>query len=201
MIDLRPATKRLGGLVRTVEEDQLAWPTPNAGMTVGDILDHVQTLSQAFADAARKNPLGLTGPPPQPDASNLGADWRARIPRALDELATAWNDPSAWAGMTKVGGIEMPGDAAGIVALDEVVIHGWDVARATGRGYEVETALLEGLLGFLNHMAEPDMAAAREGLFGPVVDVPTDAPLLHRVLGLTGRNPAWSPGRAAGDTP
>jgi len=31
-------------------------------------------------------------------------------------------------------------------------------------------------------------------LFGPVVEVPDDAPLLDRVIGLTGRDPAWSPG-------
>jgi hypothetical protein len=33
----------------------------------------------------------------------------------------------------------------------------------------------------------------RDGLFGPVVEVPDDAPLLDRVIGLTGRDPAWSP--------
>ena len=49
----------------------------------------------------------------------------------------------------------------------------------------------DALTGFLDHMAEPGMEPAREGLFGPVVAVPTDAPLLERVLGLAGRDPGW----------
>jgi hypothetical protein len=32
------------------------------------------------------------------------------------------------------------------------------------------------------------------GLFGPPVPVPDDAPLLARLLGLTGRDPAWRAG-------
>jgi uncharacterized protein (TIGR03086 family) len=193
MIDLGPATTRLGELIRAVADERLDDDTPCAGMAVGELIDHVQTLAVAFAAAARKDPTGPSGPPPPPDASNLPTDWRERIPRSLDALASAWNDPAAWSGMTKIGGLEMPGDAAGVVALDEVVIHGWDLARSTGRDYVVDGELLEALMGFLTHMSEPAMAPAREGLFGPVVAVPPDAPLLHRVLGLTGRDPAWRP--------
>jgi len=97
--------------------------------------------------------------------------------------------------MTKIGGMDMPGEAAGVVALDEVVLHGWDLARATGQPYEVDADLLEPLLGFVTHMAEPGMVEARRGLYGPVVAVPDDAPLLDQVVGLAGRDPNWSPPR------
>jgi len=33
----------------------------------------------------------------------------------------------------------------------------------------------------------------RDGIFGPTITVPDDAPLLDRVVGLSGRDPAWSP--------
>lgn len=38
--------------------------------------------------------------------------------------------------------------------------------------------------------AQPEHAADREGLFGPVVDVPGDAPAFD--LGFAGRDPAWT---------
>jgi hypothetical protein len=38
-----------------------------------------------------------------------------------------------------------------------------------------------------------DPADEPEGLFGPVVPVPADAPLFDRLLGQTGRDPRWTP--------
>jgi uncharacterized protein (TIGR03086 family) len=160
---------------------------------VGELLDHVQTLAQAFAKAAAKVDDEMTsGPPPPPDAARLGDDWRERIPNLLDALASAWNDPAAWTGNSKVGGLEMPGEAIGVVALDEVVLHSWDLAVSTGQAYEPPAELLPALVPFLQHVAEPEMAPAREGLFGPVIAVPEDAPLFDHILGLAGRNPNWT---------
>jgi uncharacterized protein (TIGR03086 family) len=96
--------------------------------------------------------------------------------------------------MTKAGGVDLPGEVAGLVALDEIVVHGWDVARATGQAYDCDAPSLEGVLGFVSQFSGPGQEEARAGLFGPVVEVPDDAPLLDRVIGLTGRDPAWSPG-------
>jgi len=190
-LNIEPATKQLGELVRAVPDARLGSPTPS-DITVGELLDHVQTLARAFTGAAEKSDDdALSGAPPPPDAAHLGNDWRERIPSALNGLAAAWNEPSAWEGMTRVGGLEMPGEAAGIVALDEVVLHGWDLAVGSGQAYEVSPDLLEALVPFLQHMAEPDMEPARVGLFGPVVHVPEEGPLLSRVLGLAGRDPDW----------
>ena len=191
-VNLDPATTQLSEIVRGVPDDMLGAPTPS-DVSVGALLDHIRTFAAAFTAAARKDFAGLDGPPPAPDASNLDPHWRESIPRALDELARAWSDADAWDGMTRIGGLDMPGEAAGIVALDEVVLHGWDLARATRQPYDVDTGVLDPLVGFVTHMAEPGMVDARNGLFGPVVSVPDDAPLLDRVVGLTGRDPDWSP--------
>jgi uncharacterized protein (TIGR03086 family) len=191
-VSLEPATTRMAEVVRAMPDDQLGARTPS-DCTVGELLDHVQSFARAFSSAAMKADDETTaGPPPKPDAARLGDDWRERIPRLLDGLASAWDDPLAWQGMTKVGGLEMPGDVVGVVALDEVVLHSWDLAVATRQRYDPPAELLPILVPFLEHVAEPEMEPARNGLFGPVVAVPDGAPLFDRILGLAGRDPKWT---------
>ena len=192
-VDLGPAAQRVGGLVRGVRDDQLQAPTPCPAYTLGDLLDHVGGLSLAFTAAASKAVDGIGDQAPSADASRLGDDWRTRVPAGLAALAEAWRDPAAWTGMTKAGGVDLPGEIAGLVALNEVVVHGWDVARASGQPYECDQATLETCHGFLAQFSGPGSDAARGDMFGPVVEVPADAPLLERVIGLSGRDPAWSP--------
>ena len=192
-VDLEPAAKQMADLIRGVPDELLDAPTPNPGYTLGDLLDHVGGLTVAFAAAAKKDFGDATSPAPSWDVSRLGEDWRSRIPEDLAALAEAWRDPAAWTGMTQAGGVELPGEVAGVVALDELVVHGWDVARASGQPYNVDPGSLEVVHGFVAQFSEPGQEAARAGLFGPVVDVPDDAPWLDRVIGLTGRDPAWSP--------
>jgi uncharacterized protein (TIGR03086 family) len=191
--DLGPAARNLGRLVRAVPDDDLARPTPCPDYSVGDLLDHVGGLAFAFTAAARKTNAADDGPPPPGDASRLDADWRTRIPDALDDLAAAWRDPDAWGGMTAAGGVEMPGEVAALVALDELVIHGWDLARATSTPFSVDDASLAAVHDFVAQFSTSAPADAGNGLFGPAVPVPDDAPLLDRVVGMAGRDPAWSP--------
>jgi uncharacterized protein (TIGR03086 family) len=124
--------------------------------------------------------------------SRLGQDWRTRIPGDLGSLAEAWRDPAAWSGTTEAGGLELPAEVAGLVALNELVVHAWDLARATGQPYRGDEASLEAAHAFLGSIAtEPGVQ--REGPFGPVVEVPDDAPLADRVVALSGRRPEWTP--------
>jgi uncharacterized protein (TIGR03086 family) len=192
-IDLEPAARRLGALVRAVPDDALDGSTPCPDYRLGDLLEHVGGLAFAFRAAATKDFTGVTGAGPAGDASRLPPDWRERIPQDLVAMAEAWRDPEAWTGMTQAGGIDLPGEVAGLVALDELVVHGWDVARASGQPYDVEPAELEAVRGFVGPMADAS-PEQRAGLFGPPVAVADDAPELDRLIGLTGRDPAWSPG-------
>jgi uncharacterized protein (TIGR03086 family) len=190
VLDLEPATRTLADLVVAVRDDQLEAPTPCTETKLGALLDHVDGLSLAFTLAAAKTPPEGGSRAPSADASRLAPDWRARIPDHLAALAEAWRDPAAWTGMTEAGGVQLPGEVAGLVALNELIVHGWDVAQASGQPYSCDEALVEGALGFVR----PTVAGSPNGtpgLFGPPVPVPDDAPLLDRLLGLTGRDPAW----------
>ncbi|MCG5433030.1 TIGR03086 family metal-binding protein [Mycobacterium sp. MYCO198283] len=185
MIDISPACRRTAGIVAAVPDDLLDAPTPCADMRLRDLLAHVGMLAQAFTAAAQKNLGEWTDSPPGP--TPLDPDWRSAYPQHLAELAAAWQDADAWTGMTRAGGVDLPGEVAGGVALAEVVIHGWDVAVASGQPYDVDPATAQACL---EHLQQFD-AAGTEGLFGPAVPVPDDAPVLDRIIGRSGRDPSW----------
>jgi uncharacterized protein (TIGR03086 family) len=190
--DLSPAAARMAELIRNISDDQLTGPTPCPDYSLGDLVDHVGGFAVAFTRAANKEiPPGGTQPP-SPDASRLTDDWRRRIPADLAALAAAWQQPDAWSGMTHAGGVDLPGEVAGVVALDELVIHGWDVARATGQPFEVDSRSLDAVADFVQGFS----ADGTPGLFGSRVPVPDNAPELDRVIGMAGRDPSWSPGAA-----
>jgi uncharacterized protein (TIGR03086 family) len=156
------------------------------------MLDHVGGLAVAFAAAATKDLGSVTATRPAPDGARLGTAWRAEIPRALTALAQAWTDPAAWEGMTQVGGVTLPGEIAGQIALDEAVLHAWDLARGTGQPYQQDPATLEACLAAMTSMYPPDDLDARKGIFEPPVPVPNDAPLVDRVVAYSGRDPGWT---------
>jgi uncharacterized protein (TIGR03086 family) len=186
MIDFTPACQRTADLLANVTDAQLTAPTPCENFTVGDLLHHIGGLALAFAAAAKKDFGPLTGSPPMPDAAQLDDDWRTSYPDRLQELARAWKQPDAWQGMTRIAGMEMPAEAVGAVALTEVVIHGWDLARATGQEFDADTASAEAVLA---NVAEFAAQGPVEGLFGAAVSVPDDAPILDRIVALSGRDP------------
>ncbi|WP_175409184.1 TIGR03086 family metal-binding protein [Streptomyces sp. TRM64462] len=190
VIDLTPAARRVAELVRHVDDSALGRPTPCPDYAVRELLAHLAGLAVAFRDAARKALGPTTDTDPGEAEPVLPDDWRAALPRRLDELAASWRDPAAWTGMTRAGGIDLPGAVAGLIALDEVLIHGWDLARATSQDYAPTEPELRASHSLLAPAAQ---APGDDGMFGPPVPVPAGAPLLDQVVGLSGRSPDWRP--------
>lgn len=192
MIDLTAAAARLGTVVSNITDEQLRDPTPCPDYTVGDLLEHVGGLALAFRWAADKDHPSTDDAPPSGDASRLADDWRTSIPVSVRAMAVAWQAPEAWTGMTKAGGVDLPGEVAGLVALDEVVVHGWDLAVATGQPFEADEASVEGAVGFVSQFSGPGTEDRRDGLFGPEATPAEDASPLERLLAMAGRHVAWS---------
>jgi uncharacterized protein (TIGR03086 family) len=195
MLDLHPATRELSRVLDRVTDDHLDGPTPCPGYSVGALLDHVCGLTFAFTWAAEKSTAehAVEGVPAPggPTAANLDPHWREVLPERLSALAAAWDEPAAWQGISEAGGVTMPSEVTGLVALDELVLHGWDLATATGQVFHCAPADAEAVLRFAAQTA--DDPAARQGLFGPVVAVPDDASTFDRALGMAGREPSWQP--------
>ena len=188
--DLGPQTAEVARIVAGVQDDQLGSPTPCPGMDVAALLDHLVGLTIAFRRSAEKAE-GTEGP--VPDAAHLVPDWRTRLPAQLGSLAAAWREPGAWDGMTTIAGMTMPAADVGLVGVNEVLVHGWDLAAATGQRYQADPATAQACLTYNLEFAAgvPEM---RDQIYGPVVAVPDDAPVFDRVLGQTGRDPGWSTG-------
>jgi uncharacterized protein (TIGR03086 family) len=84
------------------------------------------------------------------------------------------------------------------VASEDLVVHGWDLARATGQEHRLDPEEVERLWPAAQAMDERMRTPGAFGpgivVFGPVVEVPADAPMPDRLLGLLGRDPYWVAG-------
>jgi uncharacterized protein (TIGR03086 family) len=198
MLDLEPATDEVAKLVTAVRDDQLTGPTPCAEYSVAALLDHLMALAIGFKLAALKTTSSPEGQaeltaesrPGAADAAHLQPDWRTLLPARLRDLSAAWKDPAAWDGETEVGGVTLPAEVVAKVGANELVQHGWDLARATGQEYSCDAACVEAAFEFTSMLAQPGQEATRDAIFGPAVDVSPDAPLLDRTLALGGRDPS-----------
>ncbi|WP_187685450.1 TIGR03086 family metal-binding protein [Nocardia wallacei] len=186
--DMESAATRLAAVVAGITDDHLHLHTPCTDTSVRELLVHVVGLTEAFRQAATKEAVGRSVPPAGGPGAPLADDWRTRIPDQLHALVAAWREPAAWDGETEAGGVVAPAAEMAVVALDELVIHGWDLACATGQPYQPAEKDLTVLMEMLEHTPPEGVP----GLFGPTVPVPDEAPLWDRVLGRTGRDPAWS---------
>ncbi|WP_241384462.1 TIGR03086 family metal-binding protein [Rhodococcus sp. CH91] len=192
MLDLTSAAHRMERILTGIDDAQLSAPTPCSDASVGVLVDHVLGLSLAFTAAARKEYGPDTDSPPEL-AGEPPPDWRLLVPGRMAALGEAWTDPTAWTGTARAGGLDLPAAVAGLVALDELVVHGWDLALATGQDYSCEPHEIAACTAFAESITDEERARDANGLFGPAVRVGDEAPPLDRLIGLTGRDPSWTP--------
>ena len=119
---------------------------------------------------------------------DFAAAYRAQLDRALD----AWADPAVWEKDLDVMGSATPAADVGAMMLAELVLHGWDLAAATGQSYTVSDRAAAAALAAVEANAE--MFRQYKGFAEPV-SVPDDAVALDRALALSGRDPGWTPSR------
>ncbi|HWS38710.1 MAG TPA: TIGR03086 family metal-binding protein [Actinoplanes sp.] len=181
-LDFDPPVRQIRALLLGVDNRDLTMPTPCPDWPVATLLDHLMGRTLAFTLAARKR----AGADEQ-SAAGLSPQWRSRLPVLLTDLAIAWKEPVAWTGTAEVDGVILPATAMGTVAMNELVVHGWDLARATGQDFAADPRVLEVLTEFLAQ-GSPD---GSPGLFGPRVPVDPREDLLLQMVAAAGRDPFW----------
>ncbi len=172
----------LAGVVSGITPDQLDARTPCAGFDVRGVLEHMVGGATAFAAAFR----GID--PDPPDMSDVLAGFGP----ALTQLADSITQPGALERTIQAPFGEVPGETfARFVVLDGLV-HGWDLATATGQSYEPTAALVAEVEAF----AQEALAPLRDGdTFAAPVEPPASATPIDRLAAFTGRSvSSTSPG-------
>ena len=149
-------------------------PTPCVGWTVRDLLNHMLATQQYFVGAARGGDVAPPGPTP-PDL--LGDDPVADFDRARSETLSTYGED---------GVVERTGPALGIAFSDQL-LHGWDLATATGQDATMPDGLAEAAYETIHGRFTDEQ---RKGVFGPEIPVAADASAQDRLLAYTGRDPA-----------
>jgi uncharacterized protein (TIGR03086 family) len=174
-------------VVRGVEPDQFDGPTPCPEFDVRALTNHLILWTGYLAyTAGLKQPPGDVG-----ETYDFIAEpgWAETYTTQSAAAAQVWSKPEAWDGETGLSGKgSMPAPFIGGIILGEWLLHGWDLAVATGQTLTVDDELATALYEDTVRKAE---MARQYKMFGPEVSVAESAPLLDRALGLAGRDPHW----------
>ncbi len=158
-------------------------PAPVAGWTARDIVEHLVTWLPSFLSAGG---VGLpTGPAVADDPV---ASWTYHA----DTVQALLDDPERAAVLfshERVGSMPVA-EAIDRFYTADILMHTWDLARASGQDVTLEPEFCAALLAGMEPMEE---AMRSSGQYGPKVEVPADADPQTRMIGFIGRDPSWRP--------
>jgi len=180
----RSALERTAGIVANVKPDQLDGETPCSDWNTRRLLNHLIGGVMGFAMATQGTPLDPNTEPPD-IVGQHGDDAGKAFEAARAMAVEAWSAPDV---MEKelVLGAPMPANQALRIALMEAVVHGWDVAKATGQDGTIDPMFAEPMLDGLKKMFG---AGPRPPIIGPEVAVPDDASPSAKLVAFLGRTP------------
>ena len=178
-------------LVSQVTAGDLGKPTPCSEWTLGELLAHMTVQHRGFAAAA----AGRGADPGVWQAGSPAADPVGGYAEAAEAVLAAFAGEGAadrqFALPEIAAGTTFPGRQAMAFHFVDYVVHGWDVARSLGAGFEPDPEVLTVALEVAR--AVPDGPGRLEpgAAFRPPVAAPVQAGSLDQIVALLGRSPAW----------
>jgi uncharacterized protein (TIGR03086 family) len=164
----------LAGTVSEITPDQLDNATPCADFTVHGVLEHMIGGATMFTAAFRGT---------EPTAPET-ADVLQSFGPVLQGLAEAMHEPGALDRTIDAPFGQVPGETfARFVVLDGLV-HGWDLATATGQTYDPPDTLVADVQAFAESAIPP---LRGPGAFADAVEPPASATPIERLAAFTGR--------------
>jgi uncharacterized protein (TIGR03086 family) len=162
-------------LIEGTPPDRWSSPSPCDGWTARDVVAHVVDFSaHVLRETARVSSAPSFADYEDPAAAFRGI--RTVVAQVLEDPGTS---PEVAKYLDLTVGFDLPQ-------------HGWDLARATGQDATMDATEVELLWNTLSRDVKVWRWQRDNGWYGEPVPVPQDAPLQDRVLGLLGRDPAWT---------
>jgi uncharacterized protein (TIGR03086 family) len=184
---LAQALDDTAAVVAAVREDQWDDPTPCPEWDVRGVVQHLVVGHHVFARALRGEAVSAL--PSEPPSPPLVTAYETSAAAMLE----AFRAPGALEGAVTIPFGTVPAAVSLHLRLVEALVHGWDVARATGQQPRYDDALAEQEVGFTRSLL-PQVPEGRSP-FGPSLPVPDDAPPIDRLAGLLGRDVGWAESR------
>lgn len=154
-------------------KEKLDASTPCDKWNVRELMNHMLETQQYFVGSAKGE---KASPPSHNPPAILGDDPVADFKKArADALKTFGAD----------GVIEKTGPSLGIAFSDQL-LHGWDLARATGQDTTMPDGLPEVAYKNIHGMFTDEQ---RKGIFEPELKIPADSSAQDKLLAYTGRIP------------
>ncbi|TDP89369.1 TIGR03086 family metal-binding protein [Labedaea rhizosphaerae] len=171
-------------LLAGIGADQWALPSPCSEWTVRQVANHVQFGNRQFAAAVAGTPEGPWRK--EADDDLLGDKPVAAFRDLADAMLVAFGQPGALERIVTVGIGSVPGIVALHLRIVELLVHGWDLARATGQ----QPAFDEDTAAQAYAFTEAKLADVPEGRrsFAPPRPAPAGASALDRLAALLGRD-------------
>ena len=182
-----------GRLIAAVPAGKWADPTPCPEWSVRDLVAHLVTGNYLFTSALRGEPPPAVRGTSRPDGELPGA-----YRDSAGALVEAFRQPGMLERVVSVPFGSVPGAVALHLRITEVLVHGWDLARATGQPATFPEDLAEQELAFSRGKLA-DIPGDRHP-FAPSQPVPAGAAAIDRLAACLGRDAAWhapSPGSGA----
>ena len=174
-------------VVSGVRTDQLTAVTPCPDWDMHALLNHTILWTAFSAERrARDEPL-----PDELMNRDFAAEpgFAATYAAQIEKAVAAWSDPQAWERELTVMGSATPAADVGALLVAEMVLHGWDIARASGQDYSCPGSVVAATAAAVDANAE--LFRKYQGFAEPV-PVPASAPAFDRVLAASGRDPHWA---------
>lgn len=184
--------------VAGVRDDQLDGPTPCAEMDVGTLVAHLRSvLDRVTALGRGEDAMSVVEVP-------LGSDRIGEWTEAAHRVQAVWSDDALLTRPMALPWQQGTGADLLLGYVNEVLVHTWDLAAATGQRPDWDDDLVQTALDRMPALPAQgrremfEQISAAMGLpevampFAEVVPVPDVAPVIDRLVAWNGRDPGWT---------